>query len=561
MPQYSLLMRTGIIVFITIFFAVTFSRTVLADFNLTGVVKDRLEQPVVGALVKVKDINSRIMFMVVSQAQGRYTTPDLPTGSYTVQSFGGGRQSEASPPILIEGGMVAMDISMNIPQIIYPPAKRNYTEIEFMNLMPEGEGKSVLLGKCTICHSTGYFVSRRKTPKDWKDTVIKMRYRWEQMPTFIQAYTTRTGKEPTAITDYEIEIMANYLAKNFNLNTPSLYDSPHPDSHLPITLLTGDEAKYVVMEMNLGDALVGSYDIDQQGIIWVSEKTSGILGRLDPKTYLYSRIYTPPVNVTEEFFGGVAVDPEGMVWFSSNVVPDAQWFQYDPGNNEIINTFDITLPTRPGGDIYFNSFAFPENGSIWSVVTAFHKVFKLDPITRKVKEFFMREGQHPFGMTIGADGNIWYAGDNDDILVKIDPDTDEMTSYNLNPKTGPRRLATDAEGNIWAAAIDRNVLVKVDYQTGEVIEFIPPSADKIQGVPVEKYLQGIDVDKERNLIWFSEYEAIKLARFDPVKNNFLEFPLLTAESQPWIVKIDPQNSNRVWWNSRNGRIGYLELFE
>jgi virginiamycin B lyase len=356
--------------------------------------------------------------------------------------------------------------------------------------------------------------------------------------------------------------MADYLAMNFNLDTPPLLGTPHPDSHLPRTLLQVDEAKYEVMEMNLGDALVGSYDIDPEGIIWVSEKISGILGRFDPETLSYSRIHIPPVNVTEEFFGGVAVDPEGKVWFSSNVVPNAQWFQYDPGNDEIINTYDVPLPTRPGGDIYFNSFAFPENGSIWSVVTAFHKVYKLDPKTRAIKEFFMREGQHPFGMTIAGDGNIWYAGDNDSILVRIDPDTDELTSFPLNPNTGPRRLATDAQGNLWTAAIDRSALVKMDYRTGEVTEFTPPSAHIMQGLPiVEKYLQGVDVDKARNLIWFSEYESLKLARFDPATNTFLEFPLATAESQPWIVKIDPKNSNRVWWNSRNGRIGYLEFLQ
>ena len=165
-------------------------------------------------------------------------------------------------------------------------------------------------------------------------------------------------------------------------------------------------------------------------------------------------------------------------------------------------------------------------------------------------------------MTIAGDGNIWYAGDNDSILVRINPDTDELTSFPLNPNTGPRRLTTDADGNLWTSAIDRSALVKMDYQTGEVTEYIPPSAHILQGQPiVEKYLQGVDVDKIRNLIWFSEYEAIKLARYDPSEDSFLEFSLATAESQPWIVKVDPKNSNRIWWNSRNGRIGYLELLQ
>ena len=544
------------------FLALVFVGPVVYAANVSGIINDASGQPVAGALVKIKSADSRILFMVVSQEGGRYTTPELPAGEYFAQGFGGGLQSQPSRPVEVNNRSQIINLSMNMPQTQYPPPKKDYTEEEFAGMMPADEGKDVILAKCTICHSAGNFVSRRKTPTDWHDTVVKMRYRWEQMPMLVDAFKAATGNSIQPISDAEIEVMADYFARHFNLDIPPLYGTPHPDSHLPRTLLKGDEASYVVMEMNLGAALVGSYDIDPQGIIWASEKTSGILGRLDPETLSYKRIHIPPVNVTEEFYGGVAVDPQGMVWFSSNVVPDAQWFQYDPDNNEIINTYDIPLPTRPGGDIYFNSFAFPENGSIWSVVTAFHKVYKLDPVTRTIKEFLMREGQHPFGMTIAGDGNIWYAGDNDSILVKIDPDTDELTPYKLNPKTGPRRLATDQDGNIWAAAIDRSALVKMDYRTGEVKEFTPPSAHTIQGLPiVEKYLQGVDVDKTRNLIWFSEYEAIKLARFDPATNSFLEFSLATAESQPWIVKIDPTNSNRVWWNSRNGRIGYLELMD
>ena len=552
--------KTGKLVAVSLLLLVCAGPNIYAA-NLTGVINSASSQPNSGVLVKVKSVDSRYLFMVVSQEGGRYETPELPPGKYSVQGLGGGFQSNISDPVEINDNSQRVDLSMNMPQIQYPPPKKDYTEEEFAQLMPQGEGRNLTLTKCTLCHSAGNFVSRRKTSTDWHDTVVKMRYRWEQMPMLVDAYTARTGKTVAPITDPEIEIMSDYLTSNFSLDTPPLYGPPHPDSHLPRTLLKGDEARYVVMEMNLGDALVGSYDIDSEGIIWASEKTSGILGRLDPKTLSYERIHIPPVNVTEEFYGGVSVDPQGMVWFSSNVVPNAQWFQYDPGNNEIINTYDVPLPTRPGGDIYFNSFTFPENGSIWSVVTAFHKVYKLDPATRKIKEFFMREGQHPFGMTIAGDGNIWYAGDNDDILVRIDPNTDEVTPFELKPKTGPRRLATDKDGNIWAAAIDRSALVKMDYLTGQVTEFTPPSAHTIQGMPVEKFLQGVDVDKTRNLIWFSEYEAIKLARLDPATNTFLEFSLATAESQPWIVKIDPLNSNRVWWNSRNGRIGYLEIIE
>jgi len=529
--------------------------------GLSGSVMDGSGRPVAGALVKLSRADGRFTFMLTSEAGGHYSTPNLPSGRYSVQGFGDRFQSTPSDPVELNGREANLDLVMTHPREIHLPPKTDFTEAEYAALMPQGEGKELLLSKCTVCHSAGNFVSRRKTPNDWKDTVVKMRYRWDQNPAMVEKILAATGRKISTITDQDIDEMAGYLAANFGMEQPPLVPPLHQDYHLPRALLTGVQGRFVVMEMDLGNAQVGSYDIDQQGIIWVSEKTSGILGRLDPETLTYQRVHTPPVNVTEEFFGGVAVDPHGKIWFSSNVVPAAQWFQYDPLAAKIINTYDVPLPTRPGGDIYFNSFAFPDNGTVWSVVTAFHRVYKLDPRTREISEFSMREGQHPFGMTIAGDGNIWYAGDNDDMLVKIDMATEELIPYKLNPNTGPRRLATDQDGNIWAASIDRNALVKLDYRTGKVTEFVPPSADTLHDKKLEKILQGVDVDKSRNLIWFSEYEAIRLGRFDPATGSFLEFPLITAESQPWIVQVDPLNKNRVWWNSRNGRIGYLELRE
>ena len=67
------------------------------------------------------------------------------------------------------------------------------------------------------------------------------------------------------------------------------------------------------------------------------------------------------------------------------------------------------------------------------------------------------------------------------------------------------------------------------------------------------------MDTKGNLVWFSEYGAVKIGRFDPRTNTFAEFPLPSTDVQPWMVQVDPTNPNRVWWNSRLGRFGYVEL--
>jgi len=48
---------------------------------LHGVVKDAAGAPVAGAFVKLNNSERRLTFMVISQAQGRYSVNNLPNGN------------------------------------------------------------------------------------------------------------------------------------------------------------------------------------------------------------------------------------------------------------------------------------------------------------------------------------------------------------------------------------------------------------------------------------------------------------------------------------------------
>ena len=76
-----------------------------ADFagSVEGVVKSASGQALPGAYVKLINPERRLTFMVVSQAQGRYTMNNLPPGNYTVQGIGDGFQSKLTPVTLAAG--------------------------------------------------------------------------------------------------------------------------------------------------------------------------------------------------------------------------------------------------------------------------------------------------------------------------------------------------------------------------------------------------------------------------------------------------------------------------
>src|SRR5579862_2768417 len=70
-----------------------FSRAAENNSTIEGVVQDSSGKPVSGAFVKLKNNDRHLEFMVISQAQGRYTVSNLPAGKYVVQGVGGGFQS------------------------------------------------------------------------------------------------------------------------------------------------------------------------------------------------------------------------------------------------------------------------------------------------------------------------------------------------------------------------------------------------------------------------------------------------------------------------------------
>src|SRR3954447_20717021 len=59
---------------------------------ITGIVKNASGEPVAGALVRLRNREKGLTFLVVSQALGRYTTSSILPGKYTIEGIGGNFQ-------------------------------------------------------------------------------------------------------------------------------------------------------------------------------------------------------------------------------------------------------------------------------------------------------------------------------------------------------------------------------------------------------------------------------------------------------------------------------------
>ena len=145
--------------------------------GITGTVKSAAGQPVSGALVKVKSDGLGIGFMVVSQTEGRFTTPALPPGRYQVQTFGGHKQGVAASPVEVKStGAAKIDLILSNPLEVKPLSPR-LTDDDYAKLMPASEPeeiRQIAISDCKECHTLRWIVAGRKSKEEWEQTVNRM---------------------------------------------------------------------------------------------------------------------------------------------------------------------------------------------------------------------------------------------------------------------------------------------------------------------------------------------------------------------------------------------------
>lgn len=513
---------------------------------IQGVVKDSAGKPVSGAFVKLKNDSRRLEFMVISQSQGRYTASDLPAGEYTVQGVGNGFQSVWSAPVNAAPGKAAkLDLSLTTQQGAALPHAWPYKtpEADLAALpkdLPEGDAKKLLANRCTTCHGVDRIMSYHMDREHWDHTVMGMRA------------NMRTGKLRD-LSDDEAKQAVDYLTANFKP-----LRSPDPNDRLPRTLLDGKTLKYRVVQYSLTDGYAEPHDVavDPRGNGWVAER-AGRIGHLDPTTLAFTEIPIPPgpARPDSQRLGNPQIDAKGMMWLPDG--PNGRWLSYSTSSGEF-TTYDWPKTARAGAG--GNTVAVHPNGTIWQ--TGANGARMLNPVTKEWKFFETPtllsggEATGAYGMAVAGDGKVWFAEDLVDRMAKIDPVTGKVEELKI-PFDGvayPRRMNSDAHGDLWVGLWNGGRLMKIDYETDKMTLYKPPT--ETPGT------YSVSVDKKNNLIWVSEQQADKIARFNPATGEWVEFPLPDSESDPRRIEVDQNHPNRVWWTGNlAARMGFIEILQ
>ena len=552
-----MLKRFAIIVFAGTLFFTPSAYSQDRPGSLQGVVKNATGAPVTGAFVKLKNSERRLTYMVISQAQGRFSISTLPSGKYLAQAIGGELQSELSAPVDVTAGNPAVVelvlTTARAPQLAGAwPGRLPGEQVGEggdggapQAALPEGEGKSIVETKCVSCHDAQRITRVQANRERWQTIVQNMR---------VYAQGSTTAKP---LTDDETSMVLDYVMANFSGAGGGGRPAPDPNSRLPRALMTGESTKYVAVEYELPNNKAEPHEItvDLDGNAWVTQRVGGKLGRLDGKNLTYSEIAPPAGASSTNRLNAITRAPDGKLWFIDGG-PNRRWLSVDPKNKE----FSVyELPKLKSGSASGNTMRVHPNGTVWLNSIAANQVIRLDPTTKEFTVYDVPAGikrgrtASPYGMAISGDNKIWFIENAVSQMGRLDPATgkiDEFPIFVKNPVA--RKGGMDSEGNVWVGLHGAGKLMKIDYKTVRMTVYDPPTEDagpySVQG------------DTKTPLVWFSEQHVDKIARFDPKSEKFAEFPLANAESDPRRIEIDPTNPNRIWWSGNlSGRMGYIEL--
>ncbi|MHC2295393.1 Vgb family protein [Bradyrhizobium barranii] len=309
----------------------------------------------------------------------------------------------------------------------------------------------------------------------------------------------------------------------------------------------GQKYTVVTYAVPTADAVPHIIAIDAADQVWFSESGGRFAGKfLDvPAQSKIGRIdgngsiseWTFPDEGTSPM--GLTFDPQGNMWIAerlanriTRMLPDGT-FQH------------FSIPTA---NAWPTGIALDSKGGVWFTETKGNRIGKVDPATGKIDEFaFAQEGMSATGIAIDADDRVWAAGRDANVIAKFDPVAAKFEYFTLpTPNAKPCGIVVDAQNRVWFTQRNAGKLATIT-KDGAIQEFSLKERTTGPFLPI--------VDRQGN-IWFSQIWSNKIAKFDPIKREFEEFPV--ADDLNHIAGIAMDSRGNIWFASQTtNKVGVL----
>ena len=348
------------------------------------------------------------------------------------------------------------------------------------------------------------------------------------------------------VPDAEAEEITGYLLQLFG-EPSALPESPEQVPGYEKTIIAFPEEAMKITYVEFDMPGPGRMPLDanpaRDGSVWIPyfSAFNGI-ARLDPRTGVVEEYRVPERRPA--YIHSVQMAPNGSVWFTEQATNRIG--KWDPKTKGITEYQDSFLPgkenQREGGSK--QTLRIDSHGVVWGnslPLTSF------DPATEKFTKYFVAE--NPYGIDIDKDDNVWFADAAPaGRIFRVDARTRQFTSYQPPTAGFPRRLQVAPDGVVWFAEFRADKIGRFDPKTETFTEYSVPGTRPAPS--------GLGIDKQ-GYVWYSS-ELDVMGRFDPKTEEFIQYPLPLSVNA--IRELLPDSEGRLWWGSApNNKVGYFYL--
>ena len=135
--------------------------------------------------------------------------------------------------------------------------------------------------------------------------------------------------------------------------------------------------------------------------------------------------------------------------------------------------------------------------------------------------------------TFDKRGILWFTGQSG-IYGRLDPKTGAMRVFRAPLGAGPYGITTTPKGQVFYASLAGSHIAQIDVRTGKATVIRPPTA----GQGARRVWSN-----SKGRIWVSEWNAGKVARYDPATRKWREWDV-PGPAQPYAVYVDDKDV--VW---------------
>ena len=497
----------------------------------TGVVRIKSGDSPEGVGVQLIAPNG-VRTTVYTDAAGKFEFPRMQAGAYTLRiptpvPFKPFRRDSVS----IEGAAKLEDIvleriadSDNLPAS--PELESQLSSAEILwNVPGTAEEKATLQKNCSGCHSWQQIFRSRYDEHGWSLIVDRMMH--------FSGTAIAVRNRPMSDPDPEAALLVKWLSR---IRSPESKDAPLRVFPRP----RGQWTRAVITEFEMPRQLLMLHDaaLDGQGNVWYTSHKTRYVGKMDPKTGIFTD-YTLPL--TPGAMPGThhqVIDKNGIAWISENWAH--QLNRLDPKTGAVKQ---VLIESRtPINAPSFGNFTLDADGFVWDARA--NRIVKLDPDTGKVLKEWPLQANSSYDNTISYDGRYWGGSGPanwGNTVEMLEIETGKMLNLNSGSHMmTAKRGGFDPFGNTWWGGAD-GALIELNTKERRIDEHWPPLAPH----PYTDFYEAMP-DKNGE-VWAGVLHGRQMLRYNPKTDHWAAYQMPEPYSYNRRTVIDTSTKPATVW--------------